>query len=380
MNNVGTLLRRERLARDWSQEGLCRGICAVSYLSKIEQGRVTPSEDVLRPLFARLGLPWEDDAALERAVRLLGEVRELLLLGDYAAFHGHREAFFAARPLLSRSRYAAKAELLAQFFLHDGKPIDERTEVGLDAHDLALQRLLQGRFEEALHLFPCAFLYIAVGSELHDRGDYPSALRYLEHGHELAAQEDAAHLMFRSRLLLGNCYCNMLRFEEMRKQYALAERLGRILGEEESVESTRYNAASAELECGNAARAYAYFSALQEHSKLSLHKLALCCEKLGRREEALAAIERALQCDADYPPDPLASEICQLVVYRLTHEDYLRDAQYGAQLLRVFRSIRRELTAGFARFHLPYVLEWYTANRCYKEAFELMRDFPKYRI
>lgn len=72
----------------------------------------------------------------------------LLLPGDYAAFHGHREEFFAARPLLSRSRYATKAELLTQFFLHDGRPIDERTEAGLDEHNLALQRLLQGRFEE----------------------------------------------------------------------------------------------------------------------------------------------------------------------------------------------------------------------------------------
>lgn len=36
---AGLLIRQARLQRDWSQEGLCRGICAPSYLSKIEQGK-----------------------------------------------------------------------------------------------------------------------------------------------------------------------------------------------------------------------------------------------------------------------------------------------------------------------------------------------------
>ena len=29
---LGFRLRQERMRRDWSQEGLCRGICAVSWL------------------------------------------------------------------------------------------------------------------------------------------------------------------------------------------------------------------------------------------------------------------------------------------------------------------------------------------------------------
>ena len=33
---TGFLIRRERLRRNLSQEGLCKGICSVSYLSKIE--------------------------------------------------------------------------------------------------------------------------------------------------------------------------------------------------------------------------------------------------------------------------------------------------------------------------------------------------------
>ena len=39
MNYAGFLIRQKRLEKGWSQEGLCRGVCAVSYLSKIEQGK-----------------------------------------------------------------------------------------------------------------------------------------------------------------------------------------------------------------------------------------------------------------------------------------------------------------------------------------------------
>ena len=62
MSIAGLLIRRERLARAWSQEGLCSGICGTSYLSKIEQGKAAASEEVLALLFARLGLSWTDDA------------------------------------------------------------------------------------------------------------------------------------------------------------------------------------------------------------------------------------------------------------------------------------------------------------------------------
>ena len=55
---VGALVRRERLARDWSLKGLAHGICAVSYLSKIERGEADPSPEVTGALLERLGIAW----------------------------------------------------------------------------------------------------------------------------------------------------------------------------------------------------------------------------------------------------------------------------------------------------------------------------------
>ena len=42
-----------------------------------------------------------------------------------------------------------------------------------------------------------------------------------------------------------------------------------------------------------------------------------------------------------------------------------------------FTRCRAERPAGYAGFHLPWVLEWYTANRRYKEAYELTREFSE---
>ena len=67
---------------------------------------------------------------------------------------------------------------------------------------------------------------------------------------------------------------------------------------------------------------------------------------------------------------------CGLVRRRLENPGYLRDPDYGAALMDVFNRCRRELPIGYAAFHLPRVLEWLTAGRQYKQAYELLRDFP----
>ena len=89
MNYYGQLIRRERLRRNWSQAGLCRGICAVSYLSKIEQGRAEPSDEIVQLLLGKLGLSL-DAAARMDAKALADEGFELLFSGDFA---GLRAAF-----------------------------------------------------------------------------------------------------------------------------------------------------------------------------------------------------------------------------------------------------------------------------------------------
>ena len=68
--------------------------------------------------------------------------------------------------------------------------------------------------------------------------------------------------------------------------------------------------------------------------------------------------------------------MCRVVRYRLNHPDYLRDPAYGAMLTDCFARLRQGLPQGYAAFHLPWLEEWYTANRQYKQALELLKEFP----
>ncbi len=61
MNYAGFLIRQKRLEKGWSQEGLCRGVRAVSYLSKIEQGKADGSDEIVGELMRRLGCGWFND-------------------------------------------------------------------------------------------------------------------------------------------------------------------------------------------------------------------------------------------------------------------------------------------------------------------------------
>ena len=41
----------------------------------------------------------------------------------------------------------------------------------------------------------------------------------------------------------------------------------------------------------------------------------------------------------------------------------------------VFEKMKARLPVGFAVFHVPYVLEWYTDRRQYKQAYEMVRKY-----
>ena len=88
----GLLIRKRRQEREWSQAALCNGICAVSYLSKIEQGKVESSPEVLDLLFRRLDIQWQDDPAFFREdrphLRELAETLQALEEGTLKAPDG----------------------------------------------------------------------------------------------------------------------------------------------------------------------------------------------------------------------------------------------------------------------------------------------------
>ena len=114
---------------------------------------------------------------------------------------------------------------------------------------------------------------------------------------------------------------------------------------------------------------------------MDLHKLAICYEKLGQFPEARDALNRAYSAEEiAWMPEGLSSLMLDTVRMRLASPDYQTDPGYGAVLLECFRRCRQELSSGYAIFHLPWVLEWYESNRQYKQALQLLKDFPDFSL
>lgn len=374
----GAVLRRERLKRNWSQEGLCRGICAVSYLSKIEQGKTEASTEILRMLFARLEFPWYDD---EQTMALAGILTdrcyEALFSCDEKALYLLRNEFSDKEECLSHSPYALDVTLLHGLLTSPWEPASKEWEPFFDQRQLALQRMMEGKYEEAMRLYPCAYISLRMGIALYERGEnHAAALECLHRAYDMAAREGYVQVMLLARVYMGNCYCNRIDIENMNLQYRIARRLAQTLDDKELLRTIDYNSASAHLEAGYYDKAYDYFAKVEQPTVMDLHKLAICCEKLGRPEEAFVALDRAEGMDAQCPHPQLAAQMCSLVRFRLEHEDYLTFPRYGEELLYLFSQCRKMLPIGYAAFHLPWVLEWYTAGRQYRSAYELIRNFP----
>lgn len=373
----GAVIRRERIRRNWSQEGLCRGICAVSYLSKIEQGKTAVSPEILQMLFARLKLPWYDDPQTMAAAQSLFErCYEALFSWDQKALESLQNEFSAQEERISNSPLALDGALLRGLLAYPRRPAERELEPFFDQRQLALQRMMEGRHEEAMRLYPCAYISLTAGIAEYESGNDIRALDYLRRAYDMAAEGGYARIMLSAKIYMGNWYCNRIDIENMDIQYRVAERLARELEAEDELRDIRYNRASTWLEAGLYNKAYSYFSQVETPNVLTLHKLAICCEKLGQRGEAIAALERTAGMESEFPETPLVQQMCGLVRFRLEHKEYLQHHQYGEQLLEVFERCRRELPIGYASFHLPWVLEWYTANRQYRSAYELVQGFP----
>lgn len=224
---VGLRLRQQRLKRGWSQEGLCRGICAASYLSKIEQGRVQAAPELLALLMKRMDLPWYGEN-LPELEELVERRYALLLDGEREAFQDSRKAFSQALETILSSPLAADGLVLDAVDRQNPSDIPAALEPYLDRRQLALLRIVQDREPEAVRLLPEAYCFLMAGIAGYEQGgDYVGAMAYLRQGCDLAARDGRVRLMLECRLIMGGVCCNQLDLDGMEEHYRAAERMAR---------------------------------------------------------------------------------------------------------------------------------------------------------
>ena len=78
-NNIGNIIKQNRLLLNLSQETLCQDICVVSYLSKIENGLVFPNEEIIQLLFKQLNIDYLNKEEIGNDIKLFEQYFDNLI-------------------------------------------------------------------------------------------------------------------------------------------------------------------------------------------------------------------------------------------------------------------------------------------------------------
>ncbi|MGL4453232.1 MAG: tetratricopeptide repeat protein [Sarcina sp.] len=81
---IGSIIKLNRINQNMSQKNLSKGICVPSYLSRIENGELLPSDDVISIIFKRLGLNFNDsDTFIENGTNSLKLFFDNLIFNEF---------------------------------------------------------------------------------------------------------------------------------------------------------------------------------------------------------------------------------------------------------------------------------------------------------
>lgn len=376
MQIQGYLIHKERQKLGWSLESLGHGICSASYLSKIETGRTEASDETIQLLMNKMGIQYysmnECSCWMEEQIKELFDTMK----------HFEEEYFDECRQKIRElkkyeySPWYIQIRLLETLY-SDRKPLDEDVEPFMNNEDYAWQLVLKKKYMEARRIKSYIVFYLFEGIELFKAGQYLQAIEPLTITFQSASLKGLIHLMLHSSLYLGNVYSCEGDLESMCRQYTITKRIARAMKNTDFEEYIGYNEAYALLEQGNVEEAWKYFGKEHPVSPLFLHKKAICLEKMGEHDQAWQTLNQAYDLlektgkTAENARD-ISAEDCRLMldIVRMRLEDpegYLEDDQYGELLLEGYDRFYNNLPAGFARFHIPWVIEWYKSHRMYRD-------------
>jgi len=399
---TGYLIRRERLAQNLSQKGLARGICAVSYLSKIEQGLVEPGQEIIDGLFAALHIDFVRDPELEAEARR--QFDRFLFLAEADEPYDEQRAFFDAHgERLLRSAFALYVQvfrLIDTASLTSGEAthaILRSIEPFMACLNVPAQRwvlLVKAEFqkshedewavlEEAARLGESCMVTYKQAVCAHQQGRYGLSAELAERAYSQAAYEGNVATMISSCFLMGTCACNRWDMQQAHRYYDRVFALSR--GCRMKMDNyMAYNLGSSYLEMGDEEQALVYLERAGEEESDKLHnlllhqKLSILYSLKGAREKAQTHLLQAKQwlMAAQWPQEWRRTQLLNLMI-RFAELIMTEPLQSG-EMERVTRTLYDEgagqFSFGFKRFYGRYLVEIYKRQRRYKEALAVQEE------
>jgi HTH-type transcriptional regulator, quorum sensing regulator NprR len=410
---TGMLIRKYRLEQNMSQEALCEGICAVSYLSKIEKGTVVCSDEILCRLFDILGvyIP-ENSEGLHLYAKKLNDYYGHFFLSNREETAAIMDKLSPKRDMLLHSYLAIDMMLVEaydKFNNYDGK------------FDLKPQLLELLQCEDYMNDLQTHRMYLLLGRyEAHISGDYAESLKYYKLAHNYKSDGIVLEALSTAHYLLGNylesitlgdeaysklmeegyldramnlcfvigaAYANLRNTDKMLQYYNRVLSLNSITQFKLQKGLVYYNIGSAYLAKKDYANALDNLDKAFELIKdekddadtylLLMQKLFLTHMPLKQKVEAEVYLNLALDYYDNRPDINISNSLkASLEWMYLMHslDNYNEEQTYLDAVKAVYELSLKDSHHGHQHFYGSYLIETYKAQRKYKEALKVTED------
>lgn len=398
--HLGYLIKKHRLDQHLSQENLCKGICAVSYLSKIESGSVTASSTILTQLFNVLHLDYcTDEHFIAKGQELINEYFKAYF------FNCHDECESIFKTLSTEEKTYLCSPLVLDYTLvkcydtcwrNTAYCIDTISSLLEASHYLsptqhyrlfylkALILLYHTKdYKKALSTLQKAHSYFKNCTSLHALatlyfrlGKYPLAIDITEEAFTMAVNEGNIICALEICLLQAAIYNNTRNSHLVVKHYTRALNLSEGLGDIK-YKQTIYTqlgevylvAQDYKLSRSYLLKALALAQLHHIHEPTLYYMLAFTYFETKNYEKSASYLELAIthlpHASSTFPQ---LSSLCDLLTMRLNDSTAPFNLAYISLLESTYNAIDSFIHFNFKQIHGSHLIHCYKLNRRYKDA------------
>lgn len=398
-NVIGFLLKQNRLKQNMSQETLCKGICAVSYLSKIENGQVKPSDEIIQQLFLALKIQFKKEEELISSAKRwfknyfeksfcqedkkeeIEHIKKVERSLEESELHLLYHIFLLYEAKSQEEQFQQEEQYLVQFLDHMEDELQFLYYMAKSDMETERIKALE-HLKNAENKLECSFIKLERAKVFYWIGRYLEALEEAERAYQMAAEEGNLIVLIGSSLISGVSYSNCGNMVFMMKY--LKKTLNLLRGTQNDLKNEiYYNIGATYVENKKYEESIPYLldalDAKDLNTKLmSCHKLVIAYGELKKIQKAQDYYKKAAAWISE-KTNPYYEKILYVAQLRL-QENYLEIKEYEIYLRDIYQNITKEWDVGFGfkRFHGFFLIELYEHQRKYKEALLITKEINTY--
>ncbi len=391
MDQKGNIIRFHRLKKGYSQEYLAKGICGVSYLSKIENNQAQASEEILRAIFKKLAVDYQSNDYGRHLI-------EKYFKAYYVSIkeHVYRDEILNLKEFFLNSDLVISFQLFELYEIYNNKQYEIAKE-----HYLKLEKLKKAMnkeekflfylmaikltedtskaeyfFEQAQAISNKSISYLVMANHYEVVGLFEQAIDCAQEGYLKANDEGLVLMMYYLSLSIANSHANLYNVALMYKYYQRCDNLAIDIEALQGL--VDYN-------LGASLIAHKKYDQAKFHLLKALEKEA---DRIGKfyiyHKLAWISMETKDQEQTQFYIDKLRDNVDEeLILEKLLFDIVVAYNEDSPVLQNKLEELiyGKNYHVGIAKFHVSYLMDIYIKKRKYKEAYHLStnKSFLKFK-